>query len=309
MELVFWGKFNLIYVEKLVKIYNGNIVALNNISFKIDRKCSLLVAGPNGAGKTTLLRILATTLLPTSGNVTVLGFDVVKQAENIRKKVAIAPQDSYPDPYMTPEQFIFWYLVARGMSINESRKQAKYALELLQLEHVKNRKCLTLSGGERKRVIVAAIIATNAELLILDEPTAGLDPMGRRAVYDMINKFSRDHGIIMSTHLIGEAEAVAEKVLLINKGRILALDSVRNLLGKFAQYEYRIFVEEANKNLETYLENMNVKFLHENGRIVIYIRSSEELQYLISKLSELRLNFTIKRVNLEDVFIELMANR
>ena len=133
--------------------------------------------------------------------------------------------------------------------------------------------------------------------------------MGRRAVYDMINKFSRDHGIIMSTHLIGEAEAVAEKVLLINKGRILALDSVRNLLGKVAQYEYRIFVEEASKNLETYLENMNVKFLHENGRIVIYIRSSEELQYLISKLSELRLNFTIKRVNLEDVFIELMANR
>jgi len=89
MELVFWEEFNLIYVEKLVKIYNGNVVALNNISFKIDRKCSLLVAGPNGAGKTTLLRILETTLLPTSGNVSVLGFDVVKQAQTLERKLQL----------------------------------------------------------------------------------------------------------------------------------------------------------------------------------------------------------------------------
>lgn len=299
----------MISVQNLVKVYQGGIVGLDNVSFNCDRKCILMVAGPNGAGKTTLLRILSTALQPTSGDAFVLGFSVVRQPAEIRKRVAVVPQDSFPDPYLTPKQFVTWYLVARGMSVSEAGKQAEYALELLKLEHVKNRKCLTLSGGERRRVVVAATIATDAELLFLDEPTAGLDPIGRKAIYDLVTRLGRSQGVVMSTHLIGEAEMVAEKVLVINKGRILAFDSVKELLRKVAKYDYRVIIEEARKDLKTYLENMDVKFFYESGRISIYTRSPDELYHVISKLSELRLNFTIKRVSLEDVFIELVSNR
>jgi len=299
----------LISALRLVRVYEGGVVALDDISFKVDRKCILMIAGPNGAGKTTLLRILSTALLPTSGHASVLGFDVVKEADKIRRRIAIAPQGSYPDPYLTPEQFISWYLVAYGMSINESRKRAKQALELMQLEDVRNRKCMTLSGGEEKRVIIAATIATNAELLILDEPTAGLDPMGRRAIYDRIVRLGGDHGIIMSTHLISEAESVAEKVIVINNGRILALDSVRELMRKVPEYAYKVMVEETGEEIETLLEDVNVKFSLESGRTSVYVKGPEELQRMISKLSDLRLNFTITRVSLEDVFIELVSDK
>lgn len=299
----------MISVQRLVRVYEGGVVALDDISFEVDRKCILMIAGPNGAGKTTLLRILSTALLPTSGHASVLGFDVIKEADKIRRRIAIAPQGSYPDPYLTPEQFISWYLVAYGMAINESRKRAKQALELMQLEHVRNRKCMTLSGGEEKRVIIAATIATNAELLILDEPTAGLDPMGRRAIYDTIVRLGGDHGIIMSTHLISEAESFAEKVLIIDKGRILALDSVRELMRKVPEYAYKVMIEETGKEIETLLEDVNVKFFYESGRTSVYVRGPEELQRMISKLSDLKLNFTITRVSLEDVFIELVSNR
>lgn len=299
----------MLNVERLVKKYEGGIIALDNVTFEINRKCILTVAGPNGAGKTTLLRIISTALLPTSGNVSVLGFDVVREAKKIREKVAVVPQDSYPEPYLTPLQFVSWYLVARGMSISDSKKQAQYALELLQLEHVRNRKCLTLSGGERKRVIVAAVIATNADLLILDEPTAGLDPIGRKAVYNIIKRLSNDHGIIMSTHLLAEAEAVAEEALIINKGQMLAMGSIKELTRKIVGYEYKIIVEEANQNLETYLRSLDTRFLSENGKALIYLKSSEELQRVLPTLTGLKLNFTVKKLDLEDAFIQLVSNR
>lgn len=296
-------------MQKLVKIYEGGIVALDNLDFDIDRRCILMVAGPNGAGKTTLLRIISTALLPTSGHASVLGFDVVKQAEKIRERIAFVPQESLPDPYLTAEQFVSWYLVARGMSISDSRKQARYALELLQLDHVRSRKTLALSGGERRRVVVAAAIAANAELLILDEPTAGLDPIGRRAVHDMIRQLGREHGVILSTHLLSEAERVADRVLVIDKGQILALASVEELLRKVAPYEYVIFVEKTSTDLETYLGGADAKFFYEDGGISIYIKGTQGLQHVISKLAELGSRFTIRRVSLDDVFIELLSNR
>lgn len=299
----------MISASKLVKIYENNVIALDNVSFDISRKSVLMVVGPNGAGKTTLLRILSTALLPTSGEAYVLGFDIVKEAEEIRKRAAIVPQDSYPDPYLTPQQFISWYLVSRGMSISESRRQARYALEVLQLEDVRNRKCITLSGGERKRVIVAAVIAANAEFLILDEPTAGLDPIGRKTVYEVIRELGKERGIAMSTHLISEAEDVAEDVLIINKGNILAVDSVKKLMQRAPEYSYDVIVREAISGIEACLKDSGFKFSREESRILIHVKDSKELHRAVSVLSEQKLAFTVKKVSLEDVFIKLCQPR
>jgi ABC-2 type transport system ATP-binding protein len=295
----------MISVNKLSKIYENKIVALNNVSFSLSRTPIFMVAGPNGAGKTTLLRILSTALMPTSGDVYVLGFDGIKEAKEIRKRTAIAPQDSYPDPYLTPEQFVSWYLISRGMSFSESRRQARYALEILQLDDVRKRKCLTLSGGERRRVIIAAAIATNAELLILDEPTAGLDPIGRRIIYKFIKMLSKERNIILSTHLMGEAEDVADKVLIINKGKMLIMDSVANIMRKVPKYYYNVIAEEYSNDIVVSLEDSGFKPSLEGDRISIHVKDFKELQSVISILSKHKLTFTIKRVNLDDVFIEL----
>ena len=162
-------------VRGLTKVYPPNIDALRGVTFDLAGRALYVIAGPNGAGKTTLLRILYTALLPTSGEAYVFGYDVVKEAVEIRKHIAVVPQDAMPEPYLTPREFIELYLITRGFSRNDAVREARRALKIVGLEHVSNKLCLSLSGGEGKRVLVAAVLATNAELLFLDELTAGLD--------------------------------------------------------------------------------------------------------------------------------------
>jgi len=300
---------SIIEVYELVKIYRPNVVALNKVTFNIPKKGLYIVAGPNGAGKTTLLRILYTALLPTSGEARVLDYDVVKEAKEIRKRIAVVPQDARPEPYLTPQEFVELYLMARGFSRSDAIRQARSALEVLGLEHVRNRLCLTLSGGEKQRVLVAAALATNAELLFLDEPTSGLDPLARRRVHEALRELVKGgHTIIVTTHLLNEAEEVADVVLLINRGRVLAMGKPDELKLSILRYQYRVTVREPCTSLMNEIKYLDINIVRRgDGDLVIYV-NQEELRKLIDVLTVYGSSFTVEKIGLDDVFREVVTN-
>ena len=136
--------------------------------------------GPNGAGKTTLLRIISTQLLPTNGEAYVLGFNVVDRAESVREHIAVVPQDVATYGNFTPWEYCYYFSLLRGMTKQKAKETSEKALKAVELWELKNRTCATLSGGEKKRAIIAAALASDAEVLMLDEPTSGLDAVARR---------------------------------------------------------------------------------------------------------------------------------
>lgn len=291
---------------ELVKIYHPGVIALNRITFSISERGLFIVAGPNGAGKTTLLRILYTALLPTSGTAYVLGYDVVSEATEIRKYIAVVPQDAVPEPYLTPREFVKLYLIARGFSRSDAAKEAKRALEIVGLDHVRDRICLRLSGGEKKRVLVAAALATNAEVMFLDEPTAGLDPLGRASVHEALrNLVKAGHTVVMTTHLLNEAEDIADLVVMINRGILIALGRPDEVKSRILRYSHRIVIRSPKDKLVDELKNTGVELHSEDSGVTVYV-GKDSMSKVITLLAGYGTEFSVYRVGLDDAFRELV---
>ena len=293
----------IISTYRLSKVYRGGVRALDNVSFTLSGSGPHVIAGPNGAGKTTLLRILYSALLPTSGEARVLGYDVVKEAKSLRKHIATVPQEARPEPYLTPREFIELYLMARGFSRSDAMRQASCVLDIMGLSSVKNRPCLTLSGGERKRVLIAAALATNADVIFLDEPTEGLDPVGRYRVYEELKKIAKsESAIIMTTHHLSEVEEVAERVVFINKGRIIAIGNPGELKTIIVRYKYKAVVYNACRELIERFKSSDFGLVEcINSDLVVYIDQSG-LKKTIDMLLEAGHLFKIEEVSLDEVF-------
>jgi len=180
------------------------------------------VLGPNGAGKTTLVRILTTELMPSEGRALVAGFDVVKEPEKVKKVIAAVPQESRPIDFLTPYEFVLSYLLLRGLSLREARRRTREVLQTFGLWEVRNREVDTLSGGMKRRVLVAAVFAADAEVVFLDEPTTGLDVYSRRVVWNAVSELKK-HGatVVLTTHYVEEAAALSDVVLVLDKGRVV----------------------------------------------------------------------------------------
>jgi ABC-2 type transport system ATP-binding protein len=193
---------------RLQKTYSNGVEALKAVDLSLPLTGIFTLVGPNGAGKTTFLRILSTQLLPTSGQAFVLGYDVVREAVEVRKHVAVAPQDAVTEGLYTPWDYCYYFARLRGMSTTDSKLSAKESLDVVGLWELRNRLCAELSGGQRKRVIVAAALATQADILMLDEPTSGLDPIARRDVWNALNELVRRKGktVLLTTHSMEKAE-------------------------------------------------------------------------------------------------------
>ncbi len=191
--------------------------------------------GPNGAGKTTLIRILTTELMPHGGEAYVAGFNVVSQASEVRRRIAVIPQDARPISYMTPpHEFVYSYLLLRGLPRNDARKAVRDSLEELGLWDLRNTPIYQLSGGMTRRVLVAAVLASNAEVVFLDEPTVGgLDAASRRVVWNSLRRYSNSGAsIFLTTHYIEEAEQISDMVFLIDSGLIVSRGRPSELVNK-----------------------------------------------------------------------------
>lgn len=195
---------------------------MRGVTFEVGRNIVLGVLGPNGAGKTTLVRILTTELMPSEGRALVAGFDVVKEPEKVRKVIAAVPQESRPIDFLTPYEFVLSYLLLRGLSLREARRRTREVLQVFGLWEVRNREVDALSGGMKRRVLVAAVFAADAEVVFLDEPTTGLDVYSRRLVWNAVSELKkRGATVVLTTHYVEEAAALSDAVLVLNRGRVV----------------------------------------------------------------------------------------
>jgi ABC-2 type transport system ATP-binding protein len=236
----------MISVKDLTKRY-GRATAVDQISFEVAKGQIVGFLGPNGAGKTTTMRMLTCFLPPSAGTAKVAGFDVLEQPLEVKRRIGYLPET--PPLYLEMETVEYLKFVGRlkGLSGAELRKRVDYVCDRCAVADVKKKLLGKLSKGYRQRVGLAQAIIHNPDVLILDEPTAGLDPKQINETRDLIKDLAGDHTIILSTHILPEVEQTCEQVIIINKGKLVATDSVRNLQAR-ARGAESVLVEIAGRN-------------------------------------------------------------
>jgi ABC-2 type transport system ATP-binding protein len=236
----------MITVKGLTKRYAHN-TAVDQISFEVQRGQIVGFLGPNGAGKTTTMRMLTCFLTPTGGSATVAGFDILEQPLEVKKRIGYLPETPPLYPEMRVGEYLTFVGQLKGLSGSELRTRVDYACERCAVADVRNKLIGKLSKGYRQRVGLAQAIIHNPDVLILDEPTAGLDPKQINETRDLIKSLAGDHTIILSTHILPEVSQTCEQVIIINKGKIVATDSVSNLQNRARSGE-SVLVEVAGRN-------------------------------------------------------------
>ncbi len=221
----------MITVKELTRRY-ARTVAVNQISFSVDKGQIVGFLGPNGAGKTTTMRMLTCFLPPTSGSATVAGYDVLDQSLEVRRRIGYLPETPPVYPDMETGEYLRFVGRLKGLSGEELDRRVDYVLGRCAVADVKKKLIGKLSKGYRQRVGLAQAIVHNPDVLILDEPTAGLDPKQINETRDLIKDLAGEHTIILSTHILPEVEQTCQQVIIINKGRLVATDSVANLQGR-----------------------------------------------------------------------------
>jgi ABC-2 type transport system ATP-binding protein len=292
-----------IEATELSKVYGDGKKALDNFSLRVPAKsvCSLL--GKNGAGKTTFTKIVSTILEPTSGEAQVLGYDLLKQTKEVRKRISIVPQEGRPFGLQTPFEHVFMFLVAHGWSLSDARKKAQAILDRLQLSEYKNKICSTLSGGLKQRVMIAMAAAVEPEMILLDEPTIGLDPLARIMIWDFVQELV-DSGttIFLTTHYMDEAETLSQQVTIMDAGKKV-LEGTPQELKSHLKATTSVVI--SGKISEGELEGFGV--VHRNGATARVftdeVRGRELADYAIKR----RLGVTLRPVTLEDLFIYLLG--
>ena len=236
----------MIKVTELTKKYARN-VAVDHISFEVQKGEIIGFLGPNGAGKTTTMRMLTCFLPPSAGSATVAGFDVLEQPLEVKKRIGYLPETPPLYPEMDTTEYLTFVGKLKGLTGGELRRRIDYVCERCAITDVRHKLLGRLSKGYRQRVGLAQAIIHNPDVLILDEPTAGLDPKQINETRDLIKGLAGDHTIILSTHILPEVEQTCQKVMIINRGKLVATDSVQNLQSRARGAEL-VLVEVAGRN-------------------------------------------------------------
>ncbi|MFZ0829924.1 MAG: ABC transporter ATP-binding protein [Thermoplasmata archaeon] len=290
------------------KIYRGrnspDIEALSGVSLRIAKGERIALLGRNGAGKTTFLRIASTLLAPTSGTVEIFGTDAIADPEAVRPYLAVVPQEGKPFMHLTPREQAYTYLRARGFTRETAKSRADHALEQMGLLEVADRLSISLSGGQRQRTMVATVISTEAPLLFLDEPTIGMDPFARRAVWDSFRELTnKGSTILLTTHYLDEAEALAQRLYIIDRGLLLAegtADDMKRSVGG----TLRVSVV-SGKGIGPQLATFGPLVF--DGDVVHVITGPHGLQEILELAAHANLTATVGPVTLEEAFLRVVG--
>lgn len=218
----------MIELDNVTKYY-GNFPAVTDISFRVEKGEILGFLGPNGAGKTTIMRIITGFMPPSSGSVTVAGYDIVTQSLEARRHIGYLPETVPLYPEMTVDDYLAFMGRIRGMSNNDVRKRIGDVIDVCRLEDYRHSYVSKLSKGFRQRLGIAQAILHEPDILIMDEPTIGIDPIQLVETRQLIKSLGRDHTLIVSTHILPEVSAICERVIIIHEGEIVAVDTPENL--------------------------------------------------------------------------------
>jgi ABC-2 type transport system ATP-binding protein len=235
----------VIEVQHLTKRY-GRVTAVDDVSFRVERGEILGFLGPNGAGKTTTMRILTGYMPATEGKAIVAGFDVFDQPIEAKRRTGYLPETPPLYPDMTVNEYLQFVAKVKGVLSADRRSRVRMAMERTRVDDMANRLCSKLSKGYRQRVGLAQALIHNPEVLILDEPTAGLDPKQIIETRELIKALAGDHTIILSTHILPEVSQTCQRVVIINKGRVVAVDTPGNLTARLQGSETMYLQIDAN---------------------------------------------------------------
>jgi ABC-2 type transport system ATP-binding protein len=282
----------------LTKQYAHGKFALHKLNLKIPSSGGIFaLIGRNGAGKTTLIRMLATQLMPTSGSATINGIDVVKDADSLRDIIACVPQEARAVGWVTPRQFIISYLLWRGLGYSEANKKAVESLGMLGISKVIDTQCQKLSGGMKRKVLVAMVVASDAKIIFLDEPTTGLDPISRNELWTILRRLKKDHFIFLTTHYLEEAEHLADNIGVLDNGKLMALGTLEDLRKK-VKYPYSIKIL-SKAHVVKPKNGMIVKGIDENYQIVT---TEKEANSISRRLISKKVRFAMNPLTLDDIF-------
>lgn len=306
----------MIEAVNLTKVYD-NTPALTDVSFAVEKGEILGFLGPNGAGKTTTMRILTGYLPPTSGTAKVAGFDVLDQSKEVRERIGYMPENPPVYGDMTVASFLRFISRIKGIPTSKEKERVDAVVQKCSLESVYKRLIGHLSRGYRQRVGLAQALIHDPEVLILDEPTIGLDPAQRIEIKDLIKSLGGNHTVIFSSHILSEVEQTCARVVIINKGKIIAIDTPEKLSVSLRGANlYTIRVKRPSEDLEDKLKTLHgvVDFKKEedNGAYVIEtgkdIDIREEIAELVVGRKAGLLELRPVAFTLEDVFVQLMES-
>ena len=305
---------NILYVKNLKKIYSNkqteNTNALNDLNLDVKQGEIFGLLGPNGAGKTTFINILAGTVIKTAGEVNVYGFDLDKNPRQVRASIGIVPQEINLDPFFSPRKLL--ELQSGLYGIEKKNRITDTILKLVSLEKQADSYARSLSGGMKRRLLMAKALVHQPPIVFLDEPTAGVDVELRQNLWKNVKSLN-DLGvtIILTTHYLEEAEEVCDRIAILNKGNIVALDSTKNLLDRI-QTKKVIFKTDKKVNIkENDLKSLKIISKSENEICLSYEKSKihiEEIIALIKKNNIKIIDISTDDGDLEDVFLRLIKN-
>ena len=297
----------LIRARGLTKTY-GDFVAVDGIDFDVAKGESFGFLGPNGAGKSTTMRIIGATSVRTSGTLTILGKDPEKNGPQIRSHLGVVPQQDNLDSELTVSENIFIYGRYFGLSSSFINKKIPELLEFAQLEEKKNVKVEALSGGMKRRLTIARSLVSEPDILMLDEPTTGLDPQARHILWDRLFRL-KEQGVtlLITTHYMDEAEQLCDRLIVMDKGKIMAEDSPAQLIKTYSTKEVLEvrFGSDRNQEMVDVLRPLADRIEVLPDRILLYAEDGEQLLEQISAKGIHPNTSLVRRSSLEDVFLRL----
>lgn len=312
----------MISVEHLTKCY-GDFTAVNDLSFEIGEGHVYGFLGPNGAGKSTTMNIMTGCLSATEGHVKIDGYDIFEEPEKAKKLIGYLPE--LPPLYMTetPEEYLRFVGEAKGLRGGELKQQIEDVIRQTKLEDVRNRRISALSKGYKQRVGIAQALLGNPRVIILDEPTVGLDPIQIIEIRALIKELGKNHTVIFSSHILSEVQTICDQILIIARGKLLAFGTPENLEQQLLESnEITITAEAGEEEMREILAGVNritgIRMeKKENGLLEVHLQTDHKNIYEVSGAvfsafaarGKVLLEMAVKKANLEDIFIELTESK
>jgi len=297
----------VIEATNLKKVY-GDFVAVDGINFQVTKGESFGLLGPNGAGKSTTMRMISATMERSEGELTILGLDPKKDAPQIRAHLGVIPQQDNLDGELTVAENLYIYGRYFGLSRAYLKPKVEELLDFAQLQEKRNEKVEALSGGMKRRLTIARGLINQPEILMLDEPTTGLDPQARHILWDRLFRLKEDGvTLILTTHYMDEAEQLCDRIVVMDNGKIMAEGSPAALIAEYSSKEVLELRFGSNKNADSARElagyGDRLEILPD--RILIYCTDAESVLEKINHDGMKPLTSLVRRSSLEDVFLRL----